>query len=189
MIVACSPSSVDPNLAPAERVAAYNLDQGGLSAYQKEILEDLTVTQAEYEGAVLAAMDCVEKEFPGATDGPTMRPDGFTLGFAIVGDSGTPEAEERFAAASEREDACSVEFLSSVEAVWWEQHIPAGEERTSMQQAFVDCAAEAGLPGLRVDMPTQELQEKIQEYTNAGDLAVFNCWTRYEIAFSNYAFD
>lgn len=170
--------------SPSEELARVRLE--GASDFEKEILEDLLVTQAEYERAVLATVDCVRDQFPELEiEGPYTSPNGFTMTFDYVAHTGNdPDSVDEFSHLVDEADAACEGFRAGIESVWVEQHIPSGVEREEMQQAFVDCADRVGLSGLAIGMNLGEVLEKVAEHNNrTQDGLAYDCLYQYEVAF------
>lgn len=158
---------------------------GDASEFEKGALADLVVTQAEYEQAVFATLDCIRERFPELEiEGPYTRPDGFTLGFDFVAHTGNdPSAIEEFSLLVEEADECE-EFRASIESVWVEQHIPSGAERQEMRQGFVDCAERIGLEGIDSGMDYSAVLDAVAEHNNrTQDGLAYDCLYEFEVAF------
>lgn len=178
VLVGCSSKTVDTD-TPSQALARLVVDEA--SDYEKEILSDLVVTEAEYEKAVLDTLACVRERIPEIEVSEAyLRPDGIGLTFDLSAHTGSdPQAIQDFSNRLEAANDCE-NFRAEVETVWYEQHRPTGAERVEMQQEFFSCASQAGVEGLVFGMPAEEIIQRMGELQNG---ALSDCWFRYEIAF------
>jgi hypothetical protein len=85
------------------------------SQYQRVVLKDLVVTEAEYRRAVNATRDCLQDEGFGV--GPMTEQDGNQLGFqSSYGGHGRPSDQIM--------KACDEGFLTEVGPIWVSQRTP-----------------------------------------------------------------
>lgn len=103
-IVACSGQ---PAGTESDRVRTLALSPN-LSAFQKDILEDGELTFAEFEGAVLAFVSCLESKGYSASHVDIDEVEGFTLTV------GWPDGVDSETSKEER-DSCEFEYLWAVE--------------------------------------------------------------------------
>jgi hypothetical protein len=99
---------VPPSFTEAEKREL----RDSVSAYQRDVLEDLVVTESEYRDAVERTRSCVQDKGWGV--GPIEKHDGNQLGFtaSYTGDDG-PTDEEMW--------VCYSEFMDPVARVWVSQ--------------------------------------------------------------------
>jgi len=129
----------------AERTTIYGFS---LSDYQRKILADGVVTEAEYRAAVEADRDCVIHE--GVYAGPiTLAPNGVHLSFGVGGCSAGENCEAIRAAGEAAFDKCGSEYVSAVEAALSNQSIPTGAEAEREFDKVAACLAKAGVIGVQ----------------------------------------
>jgi hypothetical protein len=132
----------------------------GCSREEPGPLDDGQVTQAEYDGALDAAVRCIEEKgyvfdrFRDNYDGITKSivvsfPD---AGSESVGDEAAAEEEKLNA-----QDYCVAVHVFDVEKQWFAQHVPEGAERDQMWESLVQCLAEWGVTGVTPGDSTEEI--------------------------------
>lgn len=143
-------------------------DLSGLSEFQKEILEDGSVTYSELERAVLAFVDCAAAN--GVTVEIAYREDIRAFEYAYTGSADSFESD----LAEVEEGFCQTEFKSEVELVWADQAWTAQDDE-AFYSFIADCLTSRGIP---VSDPLSELgvvsQLHPMEYDECFDQAVAN---------------
>lgn len=146
-------------LAPGQLAAAMN--QEGISAYQKNLIQDGRLTFAEYESAAFATVDCLEKagftvfhvsgeleyDRSQATPGPGLSARGrykFDAGAA-------PSQRAELAEASGQ---CRAEYFDLVDLLWAEHTAPSEQDLQLGREMIAACLREKGL--LVPDNPSQQ---------------------------------
>ena len=120
-----------------------------MPASQQKILEDRRVTDAEFEGAVLALVSCLEDSGIQVVEFDT-RPSGWSIAYGTPG--GDTEVDT---AVYER---CYDESLSYVEQYYLAEREPTEQEKAKERAGMVDCLREAGLD-IRDDAEWFEIQD------------------------------
>jgi hypothetical protein len=164
--------AADPADAPSRALARFVGSDA--SEYEQRILEDLVVTDTEYEQAVLDTLACFREKLPDLEVGDVYRrADGIGLTFDIGG----PLDDARMA----ETDVCE-DYRAAVEVVWYEQHVPTESERVARQAEFFECAQQAGITELLPGTPDigMRVNELVLETQNRE---LFDCWDRFNIAF------
>lgn len=127
-------------------------DKGGI-ALNEEVFADGQVTFAEYERAVIAALECVTRE-GFEVEGPLYYPNAplpispgsdprLSIGFQVVYREET--TEERDAFLSEVMGRCQAQWMDRISQVWLEQHAPTQEEVQAWLERAWACARDRGL--------------------------------------------
>lgn len=84
------------------------------SQYQRAVLEDLVVTEAEYRDAVTALRDCIQD---GGFGVESITQDGNQLGFQSSYSGDNPPSDQIM-------KACDNEFITQIGPVWVSQRMP-----------------------------------------------------------------
>ncbi len=135
-IVACAATDgEDESGEERNEVIARIIDN--TTAEQERFLRDGEVTEADYEAAVLAAVQCMEEagyETSTAEHGHVIRIQG--EGVASL------EEVDRWQAAY---DDCADTYLRDVEQVWQLQHAPSEQEQQEREAAYLACVQDHGI--------------------------------------------
>ena len=143
------------------------------SAYQAAILGDGKLTQAEYEGAVLATVACLRDRGVRISVGPRPIPRN-SLEFAWE----TSNAEEDAAAAAY--DFCYREYQDLVDIVRYRQNGPSQAEFDAARAALIECLRQAGVP-LPASASADDLRAADFDYPDAFATCQAEVTTRFNL--------
>lgn len=137
-----------------------------LSDYQREILDDFVVSDAEYLRAVQDARLCVENK--GYTVG-AIETNIFTGTWMFgvqypVGETET-EAQQR----RKETDSCTQEHSNFVERYWISQLRPQGAERERVFQQLISCLENYGITGVTSSFTDNQVVDAIWRFTDGDD--------------------
>ena len=122
------------------------------SDFQREILEDGEVTEADYEAAVLAAVQCIEDQGAEVTD----------LEFDETG-TGAPQWQYvvRYPELELRPEVaeCEATYLMDVQSLWvWHYEMPEVQER---EEGLLECLEERGIEAPDLETYLDEIQPEL----------------------------
>lgn len=144
--------------SPAERTTIYGFP---LSDYQRKVLADGVVTDAEYRAAVEAQRGCVIREGFQAGD-ITRQTDGvqltFTFGTCTLGEDCTANREASMAAF----DKCGIEYVYALEAKITNQSIPTGADAEREFTKVTACLDKAGVTGVLRSDQEGDVHQRIE---------------------------
>lgn len=167
------PSSTDHSLAP---------DSEG---FQEKILEDGTVTDAEYRVAVEAVKACMDGH--GWNTSPlTLSSNGFSLNFSVSGTDGLT-AEEREAESleiSKDHNACTRDYVLLVERAYVRQHTPTPQEAEAEKVRLIACLEKVGVTGILMSDDSVQAAKKVADQLGLDSIGPgLDCLIMHERAF------
>lgn len=128
VLTACGNSSSDESTFSVDALAQNTSD------YQKKILQDGTVSAAEYEQAIMASWQCVKDT--GAVADPVTPHGNRELGFGYLIEAAT---DEQMAQMEQAAEECHTTYASDVSAVWANQNVLSAEDRDKKRPEVVEC--------------------------------------------------
>jgi hypothetical protein len=156
LLAGCSSAKKPESLA--ERTTIFGFP---LSDYQRKILADGFVSQAEYRAAVEAQRDCVIREGFRAGD-ITPDVDGvhlhFTFGTCTLGTDCSANREASMAAF----DKCGFEYVYAIEAKVTNQAIPTGADAEREFAKVALCLKDAAVPGVLRSDKEEDVHQRIE---------------------------
>jgi hypothetical protein len=108
LLVGCS---LPPSFSEDEKIEMRDTT----SKYQRAVLEDLVVTEAEYRDAVAASRDCLQDKGFGV--GPITEHDGNQIGFQSSYSGDGPPSDQLM-------QGCDDEFMTEIGPIWVSQRTP-----------------------------------------------------------------
>ncbi|MGH8873743.1 MAG: hypothetical protein ACRDVM_00600 [Acidimicrobiia bacterium] len=190
LLLACA-SGPEEQANPEAREMAISLAER-TSPFQREILADGVVTEAEYERAMLTSRECVEQKGwrVGELDAGL---NGFTLQFDMIWQTRDDPAEDARLSdeATKAFDDCMNHFHFDVEQVFIQQHVPTGAEQQAQVAEAIACLARAGLAGVDEDSTDVEVSQAIlsSSLDEAHKFEAEKCLYRYSQALAQNADD
>ncbi|SDS88171.1 hypothetical protein SAMN04489743_1106 [Pseudarthrobacter equi] len=133
-VAACSQQASSTPAFDVQKAAA------NTSAFQKELLADGALTREEYERAVLAERDCIQRA--GAKPGPLVTNGDNSLSFEV---EITAPDEIQGQAISKKAEACYGEYASEVYPVWAFQNLPTEDDKRELKPDLLQCLEDAGV--------------------------------------------
>lgn len=148
--------------------------------YQRAILDDGLVTDAEYEQALLARRDCVQNA--GAVPGDIYTKGNNELTFDYEITAPTPARLEEV----QREaDACMHEYFTEIGQVWAYQQLLSPAEREQMRPDVIACLSEAGHTSLGPDADIEAILELLLDDDEISG-SEYDCVARFRGFFSTW---
>ncbi len=184
---ACSSSSaeVDTNDDAATAAAKY-LEV--TSDFQKEMLSDGVVSDAEYERANLAVIACIEDSgfiHAQMMEGAGKLKRGVSASWQGSDDPATDE--ELRAQADTIQTECLEEYWRAVDHVYRKQAKPTEAERVKLLEELVECFRKLGVDDLGMGSSQQEFERAALRHDQSTDgLDGSRCLTQGEMAFFEY---
>lgn len=155
----------------------------GISDFQKELLADGIVTDAEYRRAVEAARECVEKDGWETSEVRAGRHD-YDLGFGVrfTGDHDPTAADASM-------DRCHEEYQATVYWVYAQSKVVPLEEREALAEELRQCLLAVGVEDVPYDPIDPREEPIVQSIVNTFHIddprfgESLDCLGRYEPLF------
>jgi hypothetical protein len=125
------------------------------------------MTRGEYESAVEAARQCVQDAGVEVSE-PYDAMGGTLLTFSYE----TPSDPDALADVRATYDRCYAKHQEEADAVWFNQSIPTGAERTKRFSQLVSCLESVGVTGVTEDLILEDVARNITEQVDGDDDAM-----------------